>query len=131
MTTARRALAATLAGLIGLIAAATPSASIEGAGPTEVGNDACRPCHSQIYETYSRTPMSRTSGRATSGFVAGEFTHRRSGIHYRVFSDNEGPTLAFERPGDRGLSGRLPLKYYVGSNTRGRTFLFSVDRFLY
>jgi predicted CXXCH cytochrome family protein len=129
--TARRALAATLASLIGLITAATPSASIEGTAPTEVGNDACRPCHAQIYETYSRTPMSRTSGRAASGLLAGEFTHRRSGIHYRVFSDAKGPTLAFDRPGDRGISGRLPLKYYVGSNTRGRTFLFSVDRFLY
>jgi predicted CXXCH cytochrome family protein len=25
----------------------------------------------------------------------------------------------------------VPLKYFVGSNTRGRTFLFSIDRFLY
>jgi len=131
VTTACRALAATLASLIGLIAAAVPSASTDGAVPTQVGNDACRPCHTQIYESYSHTPMARTSGPAAAGLVAGEFTHRRSGIHYRVFSDADGPTLAFERPGDRAISGRLPLKYYVGSNTRGRTFLFSVDRFLY
>jgi predicted CXXCH cytochrome family protein len=130
MTAACRALAATIASVIALIAAA-PSASTDGAAPAEVGNDACRSCHSQIYETYSRTPMSRTSGPASAGLVAGEFTHRPSGIHYRVFSDADGPTLAFERPGDRAISARLRLKYYVGSNTRGRTFLFSVDRFLY
>ncbi len=131
MTTACRALVAALASLVGLIAAAAPSAATDGAAPTEVGNDACRHCHSQIYESYSRTPMARTSGPAASGLVAGEFTHQRSGIHYRVFSDTEGPTLAFLRSGDRAISGRLPLKYFVGSNTRGRTFLFEIDRFLY
>ena len=39
--------------------------------------------------------------------------------------------LSFERPGDRAVAGRVPLKYFVGSNTRGRTFLFAIDRFLY
>jgi hypothetical protein len=72
----------------------------------EVGNDACRPCHSQIYESYGRTPMARTSGPAASGLVTGEVTHLRSGMHYRVFSDTTGPTLAFLRSGDRAISGR-------------------------
>ena len=31
---------------------------------TEVGNQACRPCHQAIYESYSRTAMARTSGTA-------------------------------------------------------------------
>jgi predicted CXXCH cytochrome family protein len=75
--------------------------------------------------------MARTSGAAVSGLVTGEFTHQRSSIHYRVYSESGQPTLGFERPGDRGISGRLPLKYFVGSNTRGRTFLFEIDRFLY
>ena len=29
---------------------------------TEVGNQACRPCHQAIYESYSRTAMARPSG---------------------------------------------------------------------
>jgi hypothetical protein len=121
------ALGASVGACIGVVA----SPSNDRPRPIEVGNDACRPCHSQIVDSYSRTPMARTSGMAASGLVTGEFTHARSGIHYRVFSDAGNPTLAFERPGDRGLSGHVPLKYFVGSNTRGRTFLFEIDRFLY
>jgi hypothetical protein len=97
----------------------------------EVGNAACRPCHSQIYDTYSRTRMAQTSGPAIRGRVTGAFTHERSGIHYRVLSASDRAILAFERPGDPAVTGRLPLKYFVGSNTRGRTFLFEIDHFLY
>jgi predicted CXXCH cytochrome family protein len=47
-----------------------------------------------------------------------------------VWSDGATPTLAYDRPGD-SVAGAVALKYFVGSNTRGRTFLFAVDRFLY
>ncbi len=75
--------------------------------------------------------MARTSGPARPGLIEGAFTHGRSGIRYRVFAEGEQGMLSFERPGDRAVAGRVPLRYFVGSNTRGRTFLFSIDRFLY
>jgi predicted CXXCH cytochrome family protein len=99
--------------------------------PTEIGNAACRSCHRQIYDAYARTQMARTSGPALAGLVEGNFTHAPSGIRYRVFAVGDRAALSFERPGDAAVRGRVPLKYFVGSNTRGRTFLFEIDRFLY
>ena len=75
--------------------------------------------------------MARTSGPARPGLIEGAFTHRRSGIRYRVFAEGDRAMLSFERLGNGAVAGRVPLKYFVGSNTRGRTFLFAIDRFLY
>ena len=75
--------------------------------------------------------MARTSGPARSGLIEGAFTHARSGIRYRVFAEGDRAMLSFERLGNGAVTGRVPLKYFIGSNTRGRTFLFEIDRFLY
>lgn len=130
MTKALAGLAATVA-FAGLAAAALASARRDVAPPSEVGNAACRSCHREIVDSYSRTPMARTSGPAAAGLLAGSFTHARSGMRYRVSVEGGTPTLAFDREGDDGVEGRVALKYFVGSNTRGRTFLFAIDRFLY
>lgn len=37
----------------------------------------------------------------------------------------------YERTGDHGLRGRQELRYFIGSNSAGRSFLFSIDRFLF
>ncbi len=97
----------------------------------EVGNQACRPCHEAIYESYSRTAMARTSGRALPGLIEGSFEHPPSRVSYRVFRQGETGVLSYSRAGTPALQGSQPLKYYVGSNTRGRTFLFDIDGFLY
>jgi hypothetical protein len=96
-----------------------------------VGNDACRQCHKERYESYARTPMARTSGTALEGLVTGSFAHARSGVTYRVFWNGEDAVLSYERPGDANLRGTQTLKYYIGSNTRGRAFLFEIEGFLY
>src|SRR5215471_1146116 len=99
--------------------AARSSAGSDGSAATEVGNARCRPCHQRIYDSYSRTAMARTSGPALSGVVPGAFTHQRSGIQYSVFEQGTRAFLSFARPGDPAVAGRVSLKYYVGSNTRG------------
>lgn len=130
MTKALAGLTAAVA--LAAVAAAAPSTSgPETPAPFEVGNAACRGCHREIVDSYSRTPMARTSGPAAAGLVTGAFTHARSGMRYRVSVEGGTPTLAFDRAGDDGVAGRVALKYFVGSNTRGRTFLFAIDRFLY
>jgi hypothetical protein len=96
-----------------------------------VGNDACRRCHENLYGSYARTPMAQTSGAALEGLVTGSFAHARSGVMYRVFWNGEDAVLSYERPGDVSLRGTQTLKYYIGSNTRGRAFLFEIDGFLY
>ncbi|MEO5896344.1 MAG: multiheme c-type cytochrome [Vicinamibacterales bacterium] len=97
----------------------------------EVGNQACRPCHDAIYQSYSRTAMARTSGRALSGLIEGSFEHAPSRVSYRILRRGETGVLSYHRAGSPELQGSQPLKYYVGSNTRGRTFLFEIDGFLY
>jgi hypothetical protein len=96
-----------------------------------VGNDACRRCHERIYESYAQTAMARTSGPALQGLISGSFTHARSGVRYQVIQEGADAVLSYERPGDSQFGGSLPLKYYIGSNTRGRAFLFEIDGFLY
>jgi Tfp pilus assembly protein PilF len=99
-------------------------------GNAEVGNQACRPCHQVIYDSYSRTAMARTSGPALPG-LEGSFRHAPSGVFYRVLKAGQTAVLSYERPGTRALYGTQTLKYYIGSNTRGRAFLFDIDGFLY
>ena len=114
-----------------LLRAATGSETEQREAPrTEVGNQACRPCHQAIYENYSRTAMARTSGTAGTD-LEGSFRHARSGVSYRVFRQGQRAVLSYERTGSSALLGTQELKYYVGSNTRGRTFLFEIDGFLY
>src|SRR6059058_2677249 len=88
--------------------------------PSMVGNDACRPCHRAIYDSYSQTAMARTSGAAFPP-LEGSFRHAPSGVSYRVYRDGPAAMLAYERGGPARLAGTQELKYYVGSNTRGRT----------
>ena len=63
--------------------------------------------------------------------LEGSFRHARSGVSYRVFRQGQRAVLSYERTGSSALLGTQELKYYVGSNTRGRTFLFEIDGFLY
>jgi hypothetical protein len=99
--------------------------------PAYMGNRTCRSCHREIYESYSRTAMGQTSGPAFSSLIEGTYRHERSGVEYRVYAEGERAYLAYERPGDPGMRGRQELEDFVGSNTRGRTFLFRIEGLLY
>jgi predicted CXXCH cytochrome family protein len=89
-------------------------------------NAVCASCHREIYERYRKTPMANASGLAADGFIAGEFTHPASGVHYRIAEDGGRIWLDYRRGGpvDRVLNGRVELRYFVGSGKRGRTYLF-------
>jgi Tfp pilus assembly protein PilF len=63
--------------------------------------------------------------------IDGACHHGPSDVSYRVYREGETAFLGYERTGSSDLRGRQQLKYYVGSNTRGRTFLFDIDGFLY
>src|SRR5579864_7094211 len=96
-----------------------------------VGNQACAACHSAIYESYQRTSMARASGPAIDGFMPAEFTHKASGVHYRIYTENGRAWLSFDRPGDPDVHGTRELLYYIGSGRRGLTYLFETDGFLF
>jgi Flp pilus assembly protein TadD len=128
-------LAGSLASLVLLVAHAATggygSIAAPSPLPTEVGNAACAACHRSIYDSYSLTAMARTSGPALPNLIEGSFDHAPSGVSYRVHRAGDVALLSYDRSGPQGLHGTQQLKYYVGSNSRGRTFLFDIDGFLY
>jgi hypothetical protein len=86
---------------------------------------ACAPCHRAIYERYRKTPMANASGPADEGFIAADFDHAASGVHYRITKDAGHVWLSYERNDfARMLDGRQELRYFLGSGKRGRTYLF-------
>ncbi|MFZ0772116.1 MAG: tetratricopeptide repeat protein [Candidatus Sulfotelmatobacter sp.] len=96
-----------------------------------VGNEACSRCHSAIYQSYQRTSMARASGPAIDALTPAEFTHKESGVQYRIYSENGRAWLSFDRPGDPQVRGKRELLYYIGSGRRGRSYLFETDGFLF
>ena len=96
-----------------------------------IGNQACARCHSAIYESYQKTSMAHASGPALDALTPAEFTHKESGIHYRIYGENGRAWLRFDRPGDPEVQGKRDLLYYIGSGRRGRSYLFETDGFLF
>jgi predicted CXXCH cytochrome family protein len=91
---------------------------------------ACAACHRTVYEHYEATPMARASGPAMEGLMEGSFLHAASGVQYHIFKREGAGWLSYARPATAEggyLSGEVELKYFVGSNTRGRTYLFERD----
>jgi hypothetical protein len=85
-----------------------------------VGNDACKPCHAEIWARYLRTPMARSSGRVEV-VMPGEFRQRSSGVTYRIAANG---TV-------REQSGQRQLAYFVGSGQHGISYLEDRAGFLF
>lgn len=96
-----------------------------------VGNEACAKCHASIYQSFTRTAHAHASGPANENLVTGEFTHQKSGVTYRVYSESGKVWMAFERQGDTLVRGKRELLYYIGQGRRGTTYLFAVDGFFF
>jgi hypothetical protein len=82
----------------------------------------------RVLQTYSHP---NASGPATENLIVGELHHQPSGVNYRIYSEDGKVWLSFERPGDPSVSGTRQLLYYIGQGRRGRTYLFSVDAFVF
>ncbi|HTZ48769.1 MAG TPA: tetratricopeptide repeat protein [Verrucomicrobiae bacterium] len=99
--------------------------------PGYVGNEACAKCHAKIYESYLQTAMAHSSGPADENPLIGEFTHKPSGVHFAVYREAGKIWLSFDRPGDPLLHDKREFLYFIGEGRRGRTYLFSVDGFVF
>jgi predicted CXXCH cytochrome family protein len=75
--------------------------------------------------------MANASGAANQAVTPADFTHSKSGVHYRIYKEGEKVWLTFERQGDPTVQGKRELLYFIGSGRRGRSYLFSVDGFLF
>ena len=96
-----------------------------------VGSKVCATCHAEIYRKYLETTMAKASGAANRGIIYGEFTHKPSKVHYRIYEENGRAWLSFDRAKDRPLEGKRELLYFIGSGHRGRTYLFSENGFVF
>lgn len=110
--------------------ARAPVAAAPPAVESNHADAACAGCHRAIYEQYEATPMARASGPAMDGLIEGSFTHAASGVGYRIFKRDGAGWLSYARPAVAAggyLNGQVKLAYFIGSNTRGRTYLFERD----
>src|ERR1700722_1598809 len=110
---------------------ALPAAEKSATATTPPGSEACAKCHSAIAASYSQTAMARASGQAIDQLTPADFTHAASGVHYRVYPENNAAMLSFDRPDDPAMHGTRRLQYFIGSGHRGRTYLFSLDDFFF
>ena len=75
--------------------------------------------------------MARASGSAVEGIVPGEFFHQPSEVRYRISIENGRVWFYFKRDVEPKISGKRELLDYIGSNRKGRTYLYSMDGFLF
>jgi len=82
-----------------------------------VGSQQCSGCHAAIAEAYAKTPMARSSG-AVESVPQADF--RAGGLHYRITDKR----LFFDQ-------GSASFDYFIGSNSKGRTYLSQRDGYLF
>ena len=97
----------------------------------EPGSEACSNCHSEIYSSYKKTVMASASGFAVDGLITGEFKHKKSGVLYRVYEKNGRAWISYEREKESEFHGQRELLYFIGSGVKGRSYLFSMQGFLF
>jgi len=108
-----------------ILAADQPTAALQ--DPDKI----CASCHSEIYERYEKTSMARGSGIAIRGLIEGGFRHAPSEIDYRTFARDGAAWMSYSRPRSSGkdeLHGEEQLFFYIGSDQRGRTYLYQVGQ---
>ena len=96
----------------------------------QTGSEACSGCHSEIYQSYSKTVMAKASGLAADGLITGEFNDNSSGVRYRVHKQDEHAWMNYERESEK-FRGQDELLYFIGSGRKGRSYLFSTQGFLF
>ena len=71
--------------------------------------------------------MARASGLAADGLITGEFSHKQSGVRYRLYQQDDRTWMSYEREKESGFRGQRELLYFIGSGVKGRSYLFSVQ----
>lgn len=75
--------------------------------------------------------MAHASGPAADGLIEGKFDDEDSGVHYRIYQQNSHVWMSYERKGKNSLEGQVDLRYFIGSGVKGRTYVFSLDKFFF
>lgn len=94
-------------------------------------DSACANCHRAIYQSYLKTPMANASGPASDVAIPATFYDASSGVTYHLSNGNDGVWLRYTRTTGFRLTGGYRLDYYLGSGHRGRSYLYSVNDYLF
>lgn len=100
-------------------------------GNSVPGSEACASCHAGIFSSYQNTVMGRASGVAGDGLVTGDFDDKISGVKYSIFKRDGRVWMSYERKGKNEIGGERELVYFIGSNVKGRSYLFSDEGYLF
>ncbi len=95
-----------------------------------VGSKVCAGCHAGIAKKYSATGMARTSSEVGESSFRERFNDvvdASIGAKYRISPKYR---LEFNRPAT-SASGTLDLRYAIGSGAVGRSYITSIDDFLF
>jgi predicted CXXCH cytochrome family protein len=109
--------------------------SLLAADNAAAGSAACAGCHADIYRKYMTTGMARSSGRVGAGgfaerFTSASFQDPKTGASYRITKTKDVFRMEFARP-STGVRGERDLRWFIGSGRVGRSYVFSVDDFLF
>ncbi len=100
----------------------------------EVGSSACAVCHTQIFSTYSKTGMARSSGPLSLQNIIepaeAAAAFEVSGVQCSMRPTDSGLRFDFGRA-DTAVGGNLALQWFVGSGQVGRNYLSARDGFLF
>lgn len=91
----------------------------------------CAKCHRSIYRNYLKTPMANASGPASQVAIPSTFRDKSSQVTYSIATGNNGVALRYARTTPPILAGGYRLDYYLGSGHRGRSYLYSIDNYLF
>lgn len=109
------------------------AAALACAAFAQIGRE-CAGCHRAIVDSYQRTPMATSSGRAgghsLETFDHADFNQASTGFRYRVSAS--GGAIGFEFTSRDGvLQGKKAMPYYVGSGATARSYLLIDDGYAY
>ena len=123
--------AALLLACLAFSSAATRAEQPASASPVRVADAVCANCHRELVEKYLTTPMANASGAAMDKFVPGSFTHKPSGVTYKLFPRDKQAMLSFESAHNPQINSERQLDYFLGSGHLGITYLYSMHGYLF
>jgi hypothetical protein len=91
----------------------------------------CGTCHREIYATYMRTPMARSSGAVDAAAERLEnAAFDAGGFRYKLSRNRGGLFVEFARQ-DGTLHGSKRLAYFIGSGATARSYAIADDGYLF
>jgi len=124
-------------GVLVLLAACSGREPKQSTGSAPLTAEACRPCHQEVVEQYALTAHARTSARADSTTIRGDFTEGHNQLRTRLpnifFKLERRPDGHYQTAIDEAKVRTLSFRFdvVIGSGKVGQTYLYWDNGVLY